>query len=73
VVSRRSLTKAAVISAIFQLREEVYSRRKAVLFVNKKNQKNFFILGHGLWPGQRPCPRDIKVFCFFFSKKKRFA
>jgi hypothetical protein len=42
--------------------------KEAVLFLKKKNQKNFYssawpriVDGHG---------RDIKVFCFFSSEKK---
>jgi len=41
--------------------------------VNKKKQKNFITLGHGLWRRQRPCPRVKKVFWFFFSKKNFLA
>jgi microcin C transport system substrate-binding protein len=37
--------------------------------VNKKQQKNFFILGHGQCHRQRPYRRLTKVFRFFFSKK----
>jgi hypothetical protein len=38
-------------------------------FFEKKNQKTFDNLGHGLWRGQSPCPRFIKVFCALFFKK----
>ena len=48
-------------------------RKEAVLFVNKKNQKNFFNLGRCLVLAkpQRNRP-STKVFCFFFLKKNRF-
>jgi hypothetical protein len=45
---------------------------KVVLFLKKKNQKDFMTLGHGRWRRHSPRPRVAKVFCFFFSKKKRF-
>jgi Flp pilus assembly protein TadD len=42
-------------------------RKKALLFLKKKKQKNFWSCG--LW--HRPCQslQRTKVFCFFFSKK----
>jgi hypothetical protein len=46
---------------------------EAVLFVNKKNQKNFFMLGHGL--RHRRCHArapDSKKFLRAFFKKRCF-
>jgi hypothetical protein len=39
-------------------------------FFKKKRAKNF--ASGGIWRGTPPSPRESKVFCFFFSKKKRF-
>jgi hypothetical protein len=39
-------------------------------FFKKKRAKNF--ASGGIWRGTPPIPRESKVFCFFFSKKKRF-
>jgi hypothetical protein len=39
-------------------------------FFEKKNQKTSIRLG-SLYP-DRPQPKQTKVFCFFFSKKKSF-
>jgi hypothetical protein len=41
---------------------------EALLFLKKKKQKDFFMLGHGRWNGQRPCFKVIKVFAPLFSK-----
>jgi hypothetical protein len=41
-----------------------------LLFVNKKKQKNFVRLGRCETPHR---PVGVKVFCFFFSKKKILA
>jgi len=41
-----------------------------MFFFEKKNQKTFASLG-SLYP-ERPKPKQSKVFCFFFSKKKNF-
>jgi hypothetical protein len=38
--------------------------------VNKKKQKNFMTLRHGLWQRQRPT-QEQKSFCFFFFRKRR--
>jgi hypothetical protein len=38
-------------------------------FFEKKNQKTSISLG-SLYP-ERPQPKESRVFCFFFSKKKR--
>jgi hypothetical protein len=42
-------------------------RKEALLFVNKKKQKNFIRFSAGLF--QRRAKRSKKVFWFFFSKK----
>jgi len=44
---------------------------QALLFLKKKKQKNFRYLG--ALPGVCHRPQGAKVFCFFFSKKKRFS
>jgi hypothetical protein len=41
--------------------------KKALLFVNKKKQKNFINFSAGLF--QHRAKRSKKVFWFFFSKK----
>src|SRR5271168_716012 len=43
--------------------------REAVLFLKKKNQKDFINSGAGMFV--RQWPRLKKVFWFFFSKKNR--
>jgi len=40
-----------------------------MFFFEKKNQKTFASLSR-TYPQRKP--KDIKVFCFFFSKKKTF-
>jgi hypothetical protein len=44
--------------------------KQAVLFLKKKNQKNFYPWARAL---QLARAKGIKVFCFFFSKKKTLA
>jgi hypothetical protein len=44
--------------------------RTKQFFFEKKNQKTFIRLG-GADP-TKPKPKQTKVFCFFFSKKKTF-
>jgi hypothetical protein len=39
-------------------------------FFQKSAQKTFIYCG--ILRGPSPIPRESKVFCFFFSKKKRF-
>jgi hypothetical protein len=46
-----------------------HPRKKECSFL-KKRTKNFCSLSRT--PDQHP-PKDIKVFCFFFSKKKAFS
>jgi hypothetical protein len=45
---------------------------RQTFFFEKKNQKTFVYLGSVLSPACRTIgnSREIKVFCFFFSKKK---
>jgi hypothetical protein len=38
-----------------------------MFFFEKKNQKTFIPL---VTPAQRSAPKESKLFCFFFSKKK---
>jgi len=40
-----------------------------MFFFEKKNQKTF---ARCRGPSRQNLPKDIKVFCFFFSKKKAF-
>jgi hypothetical protein len=40
--------------------------------VNKKKQKNFFMLVHGRYPRQRPWPGIKEVFAPLFSKSGHF-
>jgi Flp pilus assembly protein TadD len=47
-----------------------FLRKKALLFLKKKKQKNFWSCGP--WQHRRHSPQLAKVFCFFFSKKKLF-
>jgi hypothetical protein len=47
--------------------------KQALLFLKKKKQKDFFMLGHGRWRRHSPCPRVTEVFWFFFSKKNRLC
>jgi hypothetical protein len=42
---------------------------KKAFFFEKRNQKTFATKSHAL---RKRAPKRIKVFCFFFSKKKRF-
>jgi hypothetical protein len=44
--------------------------RTKQFFFEKKNQKTLVRLG-GAYPA-KPKPKQTKVFCFFFSKKKTF-
>jgi hypothetical protein len=44
--------------------------KEAVLFLKKKNQKNFSHLALAVHPARA---KWTKVFCFFFSKKKALA
>ena len=46
--------------------------QKALLFVNKKNQKNFINLGLSQWESHRPRITVTKIFWFFFLKKNCF-
>jgi hypothetical protein len=43
-------------------------KEESLFFFEKKNQKTFVYFGFGL--SGRAQPRQSKVFCFFFSKKK---
>jgi hypothetical protein len=43
--------------------------KEALLFVNKKKQKDFFTLGLGRWRDHRPWPRLKEVFCAAFFQK----
>jgi hypothetical protein len=52
-----------------EIRQRSEEESKNLLFVNKKKQKNF-ILPRAL-ALKVPSPARAKVFCFFFSKKKR--
>jgi hypothetical protein len=54
---------------VARLRKRVEGK-KELLFVNKKKQKNFISFRAGRF--QHRAKRNKKVFCFFFSKKKRF-
>jgi len=45
--------------------------REALLFLKKKKQKDFFMLGHGLWPCVAPMNRGKKSFLVLFFKKER--
>jgi hypothetical protein len=47
--------------------------KEAVLFLKKKNQKDFINLGHGRWIRPSPWPKAIKVFAPLFSKSGCFA
>jgi hypothetical protein len=44
--------------------------RRKFFFFEKKKQKTFDYFGFGLSSYSEP--RRVKVFCFFFSKKKSF-
>jgi hypothetical protein len=51
---------------------------EALLFVNKKKQKNFVTLRQGRWRHRAPCPAYQKFFApgaprRFFSKKRLLA
>ncbi len=46
--------------------------QKALLFVNKKKQKNFISLSLSQWESRRPRITVIEVFWFFFLKKNCF-
>jgi hypothetical protein len=43
--------------------------KQVAAFLKKSGAKNFFYAGAGMF--DHPRPKVIKVFCFFFSKKKR--
>jgi hypothetical protein len=45
-----------------------------MVFSEEKNQKTFMSCASGTIPSPRQCANGgkIKVFCFFFSKKKSF-
>jgi len=45
----------------------VFDMKKALLFVNKKKQKNFACWGIWLWRGQSP--QEQKFFASFFKKE----
>jgi hypothetical protein len=47
--------------------------RGSLLFVNKKKQKNFFMLGHGRYRRHSPRPSGTKVFAPLFLKSGRSA
>jgi hypothetical protein len=38
----------------------------------KKGSKKLLLIATGPHVGHRCCPKQTKVFCFFFSKKKTF-
>jgi len=44
--------------------------RKAVLFLKKKNQKDFFYSGSGALAGSAAMARHKKFFCFFLFTER---
>jgi hypothetical protein len=46
--------------------------REELLFVNKKKQKNFALLGLGVWPGHRHTdgPEEQSFLVLFFTKER---
>jgi hypothetical protein len=47
-------------------------RQGRLLFVNKKQQKNFVMLGHGRCQRQCPWPKLTKIFAPLFLKSGHF-
>jgi hypothetical protein len=47
--------------------------KQALLFLKKKQQKNFCSPGRCAWTMSGHAAPGAKVFWFFFSKKNRFA
>jgi hypothetical protein len=67
--ARERNQQAALVAAVMEIDCMPLGRTKQFFF-EKKNQKTFVRLG-GAYPA-KPKPKQTKVFCFFFSKKKTF-